>query len=172
MASAFGVKSWRANKPSELSSIIAQALSHEALPLWTSSVSRFTSECSCKRMGRIMSDLLQKITDVKVWHIRVPVVSTRSHGIGDIEGGFEVVLLRLTTEGGQEGWGEAACWSVFTGSPEASYYALSRYLRPLILGRMVSEREQIMGAALYAIAHATEAKAALESALLDLEGKI
>ena len=50
-----------------------------------------------------MSDLLQKITDVKVWHIRVPVVSTRSHGIGDIEGGFEVVLLRLTTEGGQEG---------------------------------------------------------------------
>ena len=60
-------------------------------------------------MGRIMSELLQKITDVKVWHIRVPVVSTRSHGIGDIEGGFEVVLLRLTTEGGQEGWGEAAC---------------------------------------------------------------
>ena len=50
-----------------------------------------------------MSDLLQKITDVKVWHIRVPVVSTRSHGIGDIKGGFEVVLLRLTTEGGQEG---------------------------------------------------------------------
>ena len=43
----------------------------------------------------------------------------------------------------------------------SSYYALSRYLRPLILGRMVSEREQIMGAALYAIAHATEAKAAL-----------
>ena len=66
----------------------------------------------------LMSDLLQKIADV-VWHIRVPVVST-SHGIGDIEGGFEVVLLRLTTEGGQEGWGEAACWSVFTGSQIAT----------------------------------------------------
>ena len=80
-------------------------------------------------MDRVMSELFQKIIDIKVWHVRVPVVSTRSHGIGDIEGGFEVVLLRLTTEGGQEGWGEAACWSVFTGSPEASYYALSRYLR-------------------------------------------
>ena len=68
-----------------------------------------------------MTENNQIITGMDVWQINVPVVSKRSHGIGDIEGGFEVVLLRLRTEAGLEGWGEAACWSVFTGSPEASF---------------------------------------------------
>ena len=105
-------------------------------------------------------------------HLEVPVTSRRDHGIGSIEGGFEVIVLRLETEGGVQGWGEAACWSVFTGSPEASFAALDRYLRPHVLGRRVAERQAIMSDALYAVAHATEAKAALESALLDLEGKL
>ena len=52
-----------------------------------------------------MTENNQKITGMDVWQINVPVVSKRSHGIGDIEGGFEVVLLRLCTETGLEGWG-------------------------------------------------------------------
>jgi len=119
-----------------------------------------------------MSALDQKIIGFDVWHLEVPVVSRRDHGIGTIEGGFEIIVLRLTTEGGFEGWGEAACWSVFTGSPEASFHALDRYIRPLVVGQPVGKRTQIMETALYAIAHASEAKAALESALLDLEGQI
>ncbi|WP_322865045.1 enolase C-terminal domain-like protein [Aquicoccus sp. G2-2] len=70
------------------------------------------------------------------------------------------------------GWGEASPWVVFTGSPEASYAALNRYLRPLTLGRRVSERAAIMAQAHHAVAHATEAKAALDSALVDLAGQI
>ena len=116
--------------------------------------------------------LEQVITGFDIWHLEVPVTSRRDHGIGAIDGAFEVVVLRLTVEDGTHGWGEAACWSVFTGSPEASYAALDRYLRPLVVGRQIGERDQIMADALYAIAHATEAKAALESALLDLEGKL
>lgn len=119
-----------------------------------------------------MSGIDQKIIDFRVWHLDVPVVSRRDHGIGAIEGGFEVIILRLTSEDGTEGWGEAACWSVFTGTPEASFAALYRYLRPYVLGRKVAERGKIMTEALFAVAHATEAKAALESALLDLEGRI
>ena len=118
------------------------------------------------------SALDQKITGFDVWHIEVPVTSRRSHGIGTIEGGFEVVVLRLTTEAGTEGWGEAACWSVFTGSPEASFYALDRYLRPLVVGQTVRDWQKIMDQALYAVAHASEAKAALESAFLDLAGRL
>lgn len=119
-----------------------------------------------------MTENNQKITGMDVWQINVPVVSKRSHGIGDIEGGFEVVLLRLRTEAGLEGWGEAACWSVFTGSPEASFFALDRYIRPLVIGRTIADRQSIMLAARYAIAHASEAKSALETALLDIEGQI
>ncbi|MEM6637324.1 MAG: enolase C-terminal domain-like protein [Pseudomonadota bacterium] len=119
-----------------------------------------------------MSDLDQIIVGFDLWHLSVPVVSRRDHGIGAIEGGFEVLVLRLTSEDGTEGWGEAACWSVFTGTPEASFAALNRYLRPLVLRRSVAERREIMDQALYAVAHAAQAKAALESALLDLEGRI
>ena len=119
-----------------------------------------------------MGELDQKITGFDVWHLDVPVTSRRDHGIGAIEGGFEIVVLRLATEGGVEGWGEAACWSVFTGIPEASFHALDRYFRPLVVGQPVAGRQAVMDRVLYAVAHASEAKAALESALLDLEGRI
>ena len=119
-----------------------------------------------------MNELCQKITGYDVWHLSLPVTSRRDHGIGSVAGACEIVVLRLRSEDGTEGWGEASPWSVFTGSPEASFAALDRYLRPLVVGRSVGERGAIMADTLYAVAHCTEAKAALEAALLDLEGRL
>ncbi|MBO9451065.1 muconate cycloisomerase [Tropicibacter sp. R16_0] len=119
-----------------------------------------------------MSDLSQTITGFDVWHLALPVVSARDHGIGRVEGSCEIVILRLTSESGDQGFGEASPWSVFTGTPEATYAALDRYLRPLVIGQKVSDRAAIMAKAQRAVAHCTEAKAALESALLDLAGHI
>ncbi|MEM6825098.1 MAG: enolase C-terminal domain-like protein, partial [Pseudomonadota bacterium] len=118
------------------------------------------------------TELSQKISGFDIWHLRLPVVSRRDHGIGTVETFCEVVVLRLTAEGGETGWGEASPWVVFTGSPEASYAALDRYIRPRVLGRQVGDRAAIMGEATRAVAHATEAKAALDTALLDLAGRI
>ena len=56
-------------------------------------------------LGALVSDTDQKIVGFDVWHLDVPVVSRRDHGIGAIEGGFEVVVLRLTAEDGNVGWG-------------------------------------------------------------------
>ena len=119
-----------------------------------------------------MSDLSQTITGFDVWHLALPVVSVRDHGIGRVEGSCEIVVLRLTSDGGAQGFGEASPWSVFTGTPEATYAALDRYLRPLVVGQKVADRAAIMAKAQRAVAHCTEAKAALESALLDLSGHI
>lgn len=119
-----------------------------------------------------MGELDQHITGFDLWHLSLPVVSARDHGIGRVDGACEVIVLRLGAEGGETGWGEASPWVVFTGSPEASFAALDRYLRPLVLGRRVSDRAAIMAEAERAVAHCTEAKAALETALLDLEGRI
>ncbi|MFT7595851.1 MAG: muconate cycloisomerase [Paracoccaceae bacterium] len=119
-----------------------------------------------------MSELLQKITGFDLWHLSLPVVSRRDHGIGSVEGACEIVVLRLTAEGGETGFGEASPWSVFTGTPEASFAALDRYLRPLVVGRRVGDMAAIMQDAAHAVAFCTEAKAALESALLDLTGRI
>lgn len=119
-----------------------------------------------------MSDLSQKITAFDLWHLALPVVSRRDHGIGTVQGTCEVVILRLTAEGGAQGFGEASPWSVFTGSPEASLAALNRYIRPHVLGRRVGDIAAIMADAHHAVAHCTDAKAALETALLDLAGQI
>ena len=107
-----------------------------------------------------------------VWHLVVPVNARRDHGIGSVEHSVDIVVLRLTAEDGTQGWGEASPWSVFTGSAEASFAALDRYIRPCVVGARLSDRAAIMAQAGRAIAHCTEAKAALESALLDLTGRI
>ncbi|WP_372570943.1 enolase C-terminal domain-like protein [Ruegeria jejuensis] len=119
-----------------------------------------------------MSNLDQRITGFDLWHLALPVRSARDHGIGRVEGHCEVIILRLTSEDGSQGFGEASPWSVFTGTPEASYAALDRYLRPLVVGQRIADRAGIMGQAARAVAHCTEAKAALDSALLDLTGRI
>ena len=119
-----------------------------------------------------MSDLSQIITGYDLWYLTLPVISARDHGIGKVGGSCEVIVLRLTSEDGTQGYGEASPWSVFTGSPEASYAALDRYMRPHVMGRAISERASIMDDAARSVAHCTEAKAALESALLDLEGRL
>ena len=119
-----------------------------------------------------MTEVTQKIVGFDLWHLALPVTSRRDHGIGPVEGQCEVVILRLTAEGGAQGFGEAAAWSVFTGTPEASFAALDRYLRPLVLGQDLSDIPAIMTRAMRAVAHCTEAKAALETALLDLVGQV
>lgn len=113
----------------------------------------------------------EKIVGFDIWHLALPVVSRRDHGIGSVEASVEIIVLRLTSDGGAQGFGEASPWSVFTGSPEASYAALDRYIRPHVIGRRLADIAAIMADAERAVAHATEAKAALETALLDLVGR-
>ncbi len=112
------------------------------------------------------------IVGFDLWLLQLPVNARRDHGIGSIEHNVDIVVLRLTADDGTVGFGEASSWSVFTGSAEASFAALDRYLRPLILKQPIGDRARLMAEAAVAVAHCTEAKAALESALLDLQGRI
>ncbi|MCY4336992.1 MAG: muconate cycloisomerase [Litoreibacter sp.] len=121
-------------------------------------------------MGGVSLD--QRIVGFDLWHLKLPVTTRRDHGIGAVEGTCEVIVLRLTAEGGETGFGEASPWVVFTGSVEASWAALDRYLRPIVIGARVGDISGIMAKAARAVAHCTEAKAALETALLDLAGRI
>jgi len=119
-----------------------------------------------------MSAISQTISGFEAWHLQLPVNARRDHGIGSVEHSVDIVVLQLTSEDGTQGFGEASSWSVFTGSAEASLAALQRYIKPLVIGRTVGERASIMEDAAYAVAHCTEAKAALETALLDLQGRL
>lgn len=114
------------------------------------------------------NDVIERLA---IFHMQLPVRSVRKHGVGDVANTIDVVYAALATRDGIVGWGEASPWAVFTGTAEANAAALDRYLRPVVVGRRVRDLPAIMADCDRAIAGNTEAKAALESALLDCLGK-
>ncbi|MEX3009985.1 enolase C-terminal domain-like protein [Hoeflea sp. TYP-13] len=110
------------------------------------------------------------ISDMRVHIIKVPVQATHSHGSGDVSA-INSVVLELKADSGHTGWGEASPWPVFTGTTEANAAALNTHLRPFIVGANALRREQLLTMADRALVHCSEAKAALEMALLDVVGK-
>lgn len=110
------------------------------------------------------------IRSLRVHVVRIPAKATHSHGIGDVSA-VNSVILELTTQDGITGWGEASPWPAFSGTVEANAAALHVHLRPLVTGADPLRIEQIMHKADQLVVGCTEAKAALESALLDIAGK-
>lgn len=125
-----------------------------------------------KTMIKQWQQLEQKIVDLNVWHLALPVTSRRDHGIGSVENNMEVVIVELISEGGNQGFGEASPWAVFTGTPEASYAAIDRYFRPLLQDTRLCDFNQQIELINRTVMHCTEAKSAIESAWLDLTGRI
>ena len=116
-----------------------------------------------------MSDIT--ITGLSVHTVRIPVKTVRRQGSGDITNEAGVVILRIGTDAGIAGWGEAAPWPVFTGTVEACAGALHVHLRPLLIGADPFRVEWLLARADETVVHSEEAKAAMEMALFDIMGK-
>ena len=112
-----------------------------------------------------------RISGMTVYVTRIPVRAVHSHGIGDLGGSSTNVILRLDTDAGITGWGEGAPWPVFTGTAEANAAALHVHLRPMLIGADPFRVESLMRRAEVTVVHCGEAKAALETALLDIVGQ-
>ena len=112
-----------------------------------------------------------QITGVTVTITAIPVRIKRRHGSGDVEGTVRNAILRLDTDCGITGWGEAAPWAVFTGTVEAAAAALHVHLRPLLIGADPCRIEALMDAADHTLVGHPEAKAAMEMALFDILGQ-
>lgn len=111
-----------------------------------------------------------KIRSGRVHIVDIPVTETHFHGSGDVNS-VKSVILELATDTGITGWGEASPWPVFTGTPEANAGALKNYFIPAITGRNPFDVEVMLAEADKAVVYCSEAKAALETALLDIMGK-
>ena len=112
-----------------------------------------------------------KITAATVFVTDIPVRLMRRHGSGDVAGSVKNAILKLETDAGLTGWGDAAPWAVFTGTIEANVAALHVYLRPLLMGADPFRIEALMAAADHAVVGHPEAKAAMEMALFDIVGQ-
>jgi muconate cycloisomerase len=111
------------------------------------------------------------ITALDVYHVAWPLKMKRRHGVGDIEKTMPGVIVRIATDGGLVGWGEAAPWAVFTGTAEANALGIHAYLRPLLIGADPFDLTRIMEEADHALVGHPEGKAAVEMALLDIVGQ-
>ncbi|WP_425038818.1 enolase C-terminal domain-like protein [Primorskyibacter sp. S187A] len=111
------------------------------------------------------------ITRMRVHIVSIPAKAVHSHGSGDVSG-INAVLCELGTASGLTGWGEASPWPVFTGTVEGNAAALHVHLRPHVVGQDPRLVEPIMAQAGRVLVGHPEAKAALETALLDLTGQI
>jgi muconate cycloisomerase len=116
-----------------------------------------------------MTDL--RITGLALDVVRWPLKMKRRHGVGDIDESMPGVIVKITTDAGIVGWGEAAPWSVFTGTAEANATGIHHYLRPLLIGSDPLRIGALMRAIDKALVGHTEGKAAIEMALLDIVGK-
>lgn len=112
-----------------------------------------------------------KIDGLAIHLIATEMKSKRAHGVGDVEHRVRRVILELRTADGLVGLGEAAPWEVFSGTAEAAAAAIDVYLRPVLIGADPAQAPAIMAACDKALIGHTEAKAAVEMALLDLCGK-
>lgn len=113
-----------------------------------------------------------QISGIELFPVRIPMESEQlSFGRVDT---MHFVLVRLKEASGVDGWGEAAIlqgpyWS--SESQESVYYTIARYLSPLILGKEMGtafEAQRLMDG----VRGNPFAKAAIEMALMDIEGKM
>ena len=81
------------------------------------------------------------------------------------------VIVKISTNAGIVGWGEASPWSVFTGTAEANASAIHLYMRPLVVGADPLKVSTLMRQIEKTIVGHPEGKAAVEMALLDIVGK-
>lgn len=112
-----------------------------------------------------------RVEQMRLWLIESPIRMARRQGVGDVKGHVKRVILALTTRDGLTGWGEAAPWEVFTGTPEGAFAALDLYLRPLVIGARLDQIRSLLDAMDRALVGHREAKAAVEMALFDALGK-
>ena len=111
------------------------------------------------------------ISGMTVYKTRLPGRWKRRLGIGGVKDSFNNVIVKLDTDAGIVGWGEAATAPVFPGTTEAAVAALHVHLRPVLIGADPFRIEWLLERAEQSVMHCAEAKAAMEMALFDIVGK-
>ena len=108
-----------------------------------------------------------KITDIAVGTISIPLITPFKTALRTVDR-IRDLIVRVTLDSGETGYGEAPPTAVITGETSQSIAAaLSDYLAPAALGSDPSDRDAFFSRLDRAIAKNTSAKAALDIAVHD-----
>lgn len=108
-----------------------------------------------------------KITDVSIGYISIPLLVPFKTALRRVDR-IHDLIVRVTLDSGEEGFGEAPPTAVITGeTPQSIEAAIRDYLAPAVLGQDPEDRDAFFGRLDRAMAKNTTAKAALDISVHD-----
>ncbi|MGM9987824.1 MAG: dipeptide epimerase [Bacillaceae bacterium] len=109
-----------------------------------------------------------KIIDIELVTINVPLITPFKTALRTVYA-VEDIVVKVKTDSGHVGFGEAAPTAVITGETLGSITnAIEQYIKPSIIGMEIIELEEIMKRIHGCILKNTSAKAAVDIAIYDL----
>ena len=111
-----------------------------------------------------------KITNVEVYYYDLPLLEPFKISIAEMKEVLNV-LVRLHTNQGIVGWGEAAPFPALTGDTQATSIAAAKDIAELVMGQDALNYAKIINAINSFIPHNPSIKAAFDMALFDILGK-
>lgn len=109
-----------------------------------------------------------KITKIQTYRMCVPLKVPFRTALRTVEN-MESVVVEVMTDTGHTGFGEAPATAVITGDTLPSItWAVEGVIGPALLGREITQLEEIMHLIQNAMVHNSSAKAALDMAVYDL----
>jgi muconate cycloisomerase len=111
-----------------------------------------------------------KITKVDLIPLRIPIGHSRFLGVGPLHS-IENILIKIYTDAGIVGIGEASPWEVFAESSKSVYAVLDNYLIPSVIKEDPLSIESLMNKMDKVVVGGSFGKAAIEMALFDIIGK-
>jgi len=112
-----------------------------------------------------------KITDVDVYYYDLPLLEPFKISIAEMKDALNV-LVRLHTNQGIVGWGEASPFPALTGDTQATSIAAAKDIAELVKGQDALNYVKIINAIHSFIPHNPCIKAAFDMALFDILGKV
>ncbi len=113
-----------------------------------------------------------KIKDVQVGEIQIPLKKPFKTALREVRI-LENVVVKITTDTGHVGYGEAAITPVITGDIMGSIkWAILEYISPRLIDRSVDDFEGLMDTLHNSLVNNTSPKAAVDMALYDLYGQL
>lgn len=113
-----------------------------------------------------------RIKDIQVGEISIPLVRPFKTALRTVNS-VNDILVRIVTDTGEVGYGEAPPTAVITGDTKGSIIAAVKdFIRPALLGMEIGNLDEIMERLRKSIVKNTSAKAAVDMAVYDLYGKL
>lgn len=112
-----------------------------------------------------------KIAKIETAEVNIPLVTPFKTALRTVNSVNDIVI-RITTDDGQIGYGEAPPTAVITGETKDSVRcAIEEFIAPGLIGMEIENLEEIMGKIQTSMVKNTSAKAAVDMAVYDLFAK-